>query len=103
MRFGENSLKLHIFSWLAINCNYRFKKCEKSISKKFNLCLAIASEYVLLYVIFCTMRQYRDRRKPEAGTVAGKWFIIMSFHTRLTRVQQTLDVEPMLLYYWVGP
>ena len=32
------------------------------------------SERILLYVVFCTLRQYRDRRKPEAGDMPYSYF-----------------------------
>ena len=34
----------------------------------------LQSEWILLYVAFCTLRQYCDRRKPEAGNMLYSYF-----------------------------
>ena len=64
--------------WFSLWDAYRYQPISHSCCglkcRKHQYCLyfvlyrKMSEEVILLYVAFCTIKQYRDRRKPEVGT-----------------------------------
>ena len=53
---------------------------------------SIVREGILLYIAFCTLGQYRDRRKPEAGTMPPLFFQMTLVHSTIDSTVHSLRV-----------
>ena len=52
--------------------------------------------YILIYVAFCPFGQYRDRRKPEAGTKSYSYFeLLQGFFIVHSIIDSTLHSMPL--------
>ena len=60
-----------VFAWEKSFFTHLYK-INSSIISLLTLCIIM---YILLYVAFCTLRQYRDRRKPSHGIYIYIYFV----------------------------
>ena len=64
-----------------------------SLNKSWEL---ICGPCIWLYVVFCTLRKYRDRRKPEAGTMPYSYFEwLQDFFIVYSTIDSTVHSMPL--------